>query len=242
MTISKSKAASPQRSSVGVGLLLTALAIPGAIVVLLRLFVFQPFNIPSASMAPTLVSGDYLVVSKIAYGYGRYSLPLATAGLSGRVPSTWLPQRGDVVVFREPGTGGVDFVKRVVGLPGERIQMTKGVLNINGMAVPRQRVSDAIEPSSGQRATRYRETLPNGVSYATLSLNDNDVIANTQVYTVPADHYFVLGDNRDNSVDSRMLKQVGYVPAANLIGRGEFIVFSVRDYSIRWDRLFQAVQ
>jgi signal peptidase I len=241
MAISDGKAASPKRDSGGVGLLLTALAVPGAIVVLLRLFAFEPFSIPSSSMAPTLVSGDYLVVSKIAYGYGPYSLAFAMPGLSGRIPSGWLPQRGDVVVFRVPGNAGFDFIKRIVGFPGERIQMTKGVLNINGAAVPRVRISDAVEPSTGQRASRYRETLPNGVSYMTLALNDNGFIANTQVYTVPADHYFVLGDNRDNSTDSRMLTQVGYVPSENLIGRAEVIAFSMDAQGIRGDRLFQAV-
>lgn len=201
---------------------------------------FQPFSIPSQSMAPTLVSGDYVVVSKISYGYGPYSLPLVTAGLSHRVPAGWLPQGGDVVVFRASGGGAVDFIKRVVGLPGDRIQLTKNVLSINGVAVQRERAGDEGVEGSSQRATRYRETLPNGVSYTTLVLTDNGPLASTPEYTVPAGRYFMLGDNRDNSVDSRMPKPVGFVPAENLIGRAKFIVFST-EHGVRWDRLFQAV-
>jgi len=222
------------------GFFLAAIVVAGAIVVCLRLFVFQPFSIPSSSMAPTLVPGDYVLVSKISYGYGPYSLTLVTAGLSRRIPDGWLPQRGDVVVFRAPGAGAVDFIKRIVGLPGDRIQLIQNVLRINGVAVPRERIGDAVEGATGQRATRYRESLPNGISYTTFSLNDNGPFATTPEYTVPPGHYFTLGDNRDNSVDSRMTKQVGYVPVENLIGRAEFIVFS-HDNGVRWDRLFQAI-
>lgn len=242
MAISEGKQALAKRHSFGTGLLLAALATPGAVIVLLRLLVFQPFSIPSQSMAPTLIPGDYVLVSKISYGYGRYSLPLATAGLSRRVPDGWLPQRGDVVVFRVPGMTAVDFIKRVVGLPGDRIQLTKNVLSINGVAVPRQRIGDAVEGATGQRATRYRETLASGVSYTTLSLNDNGPYTTTPEYTVPPGHYFTLGDNRDNSVDSRMPKPVGYVAAENLIGRAEVIAFSMDAQDVRWDRLFQAVR
>lgn len=222
-------------------MLIAVLAAGGAIIVCLRLFVFQPFSIPSQSMAPTLVPGDYVVVSKISYGYGAYSLPLVTVGLSYRIPAGWLPQRGDVVVFRVPGPGAVDFIKRVVGLPGDRIRLTKNVLSINGVAVQRERAGDQVVEGSSQRATRYRETLPNGVSYTTLVLTDNGPLASTPEYTVPPGRYFTLGDNRDNSVDSRMAKQVGYVPAENLIGRAEFIVFST-DRGVRWNRFFQSVR
>jgi len=241
MTLSDSDSApkKPRRSRDG--LFLGSIVVLGAIVVCLRLFVFQPFSIPSRSMAPTLIPGDYVLISKISYGYGPYSLLLVTAGLSGRFPASWLPQRGDVVVFRVTSGTGVDFIKRVVGLPGDRIQLVQNVLRINGVAVPRERIGDAVEGSTGQRATRYRETLPNGVSYTTQVLNDNSPFANTPEYTVPAGHYFALGDNRDNSVDSRMAKQVGYVPAENLIGRVEVILFSASAGGIRWDRTFQAI-
>lgn len=224
------------------GLFLGAIVVAGGLIACLRVFVFQPFSIPSSSMTPTLVVGDYVLVSKVSYGYGPYSLPLATAGLSRRVPANWLPQRGDVVVFRGAGKTPVDFIKRVVGLPGDRIQMTKNVLSINGVAVPRERMGDAAVEGSGQGATRYRETLPNGISYATLALSDSGPLANTQQFSVPPGHYFVLGDNRDNSVDSRMLDQVGYVPAEAMIGRAEIIGFSTGDHGMRWDRLFQVVR
>jgi signal peptidase I len=182
------------------------------------------------------------LVSKISYGYGPYSLPLATAGLSHRIPASWLPERGDVVVFRVTGKTAVDFIKRVVGRPGDRVQMTKGVLSINGVAVPRQRIGDTTNEGSNQHRTRYRETLPSGVSYMTLSLDDNGIYATTPEYIVPPGHYFVLGDNRDNSVDSRMLDQVGYVPVENMIGRAEIILFSGGADGLRWDRMFQAVR
>jgi len=223
------------------GVLLSAVVVIGAVIVCLRLFVFQPFSIPSSSMTPTLIPGDYVLVSKISYGYGRYSLPLATAGLSRRIPAGWMPQRGDVVVFRVPGPTAVDYIKRVVGLPGDRIQIVKNILSINGVAVPRERVGDAAIEGSSQRATRYRETLPNGVSYEIQVLTDDGPLATTPEYTVPPGRYFTLGDNRDNSVDSRMLNQVGYVPAESLIGRAAFIVFSM-DNGMRWDRLFRIVR
>lgn len=224
------------------GLFLGAIVVAGGLIACLRIFVFQPFSIPSSSMTPTLVVGDYVLVSKVSYGYGPYSLPLATAGLSRRVPANWLPQRGDVVVFRGAGKTPVDFIKRVVGVPGDRIQMTKNVLSINGVAVLRERIGDEAIEGSSQRATRYRETLANGVSFMTLSLGDSGPLANTQQFSVPPGHYFVLGDNRDNSVDSRMLDQVGYVPAEALIGRAEIIGFSTGDHGMRWDRLLRAVR
>lgn len=224
------------------GLFLSAIVVAGGLIACLRVFVFQPFSIPSSSMTPTLVVGDYVLVSKISYGYGPYSLPLATAGLSRRIPGGWLPRRGDVVVFRASAKSPVDFIKRVVGLPGDRVQMMKNVLSINGVAVPRERIGEEAVGGSSQRATRYRETMPNGVSYMTLELNDNGPLANTQEYIVPPGHYFVLGDNRDNSVDSRMLHQVGYVSAENLIGRAELIVFSTGDHGMQSDRLFTAVR
>lgn len=241
MAMSDSKSASPKSRSGGVGLLLVALAVPGAIIVLLRVLVFEPFSVPSGSMAPTLLSGDCLLISKISYGYSRYFLPFD--GFFGPLPSGWLPQRGDVVVFRVPGKS-YDFIKRVVGLPHDRVQMIGGVLNINGVAMPRQRLDDSgwMDESSGLRGTRYRETLPNGVSYMTLALPGGGYSDNTPVYDVPADRYFMLGDNRDNSVDSRILSLVGYIPLENIIGRVKIIYFSASGSDgVRWDRIFRAV-
>ena len=225
------------------------------IALIIRTFLFQPFNIPSGSMKETLLVGDYLFVSKYTYGYSRYSIPFSPPLFSGRI---WegTPVRGDIVVFRLPKDDSTDYIKRVIGLPGDRIQMLEGVLHINGEPVKRERVEDFIENEEGGRTTRvkrWRETLPNGVSYTTLDLVDNGFYDSTPVYVVPAGHYFMMGDNRDNSTDSRVLSQVGYVPVQNLVGKAQIIFFSIHEgerawelwrwpWSVRWDRLFSIVR
>ena len=224
------------------------------IALVIRTLLFQPFNIPSESMKATLLVGDYLFVSKYSYGYTHYSLPFSPRLFSGRIFGSAL-KRGDVVVFRLPRDDSVDYIKRVVGLPGDKIQMIDGVLNINGTPVKRERVEDYVSDEDGvaQRVKQYRETLPNGVSYVTMDLTDNGFLDNTQVYTVPPDHYFMMGDNRDNSTDSRVLSQVGYVPYENIIGKAQIIFFSLRDgthaweiwrwpWDVRWSRLFTLVR
>jgi signal peptidase I len=220
-----------------------------------RTFLFQPFNIPSGSMKDTLLVGDYLFVSKYAYGYSRFSLPFGLHLFDGRVWSA-PPKRGDVVVFKLPRDDSTDYIKRVIGLPGDRIQVTDGVLYINGTPVKRERVSDYVTTDAGGRTVnvpRYRETLPEGVSYDTLDLTPNGMEDNTQVFEVPPDHYFMMGDNRDNSTDSRVPPTsggVGYVPFENLVGRAEIIFFSVDEgarawqvwnwpWTVRWDRIFK---
>ena len=198
--------------------------------VLVRTFLFQPFSIPAASMMPTLVVGDYVFASKYAYGYTRYSLPLSPPLFSGRIFGS-APARGDVIIFRLPKDMSTDYVKRVVGLPGDLIQMKDGVLYINGNAVRRERIedfgdSDACGGGPGN-VKRWRETLPEGASYETLDCVATGFYDNTNVYTVPPGHLFVLGDNRDNSTDSRVLSAVGYIPLENVIGRVGMIYFSV---------------
>jgi signal peptidase I len=229
----------------GVLLLLCALALlPG-----FRSFGYQLFNMPSGSMKPTLLVGDYIVAAKYAYGYSRYSLPWSPQLFDGRIFGAQ-PRYGDVIVFRLPRDPATDYVKRVVGLPGDQIQMIDGVLNINGVAVKQEQIEDFVETDASGRATRvkqWRETLPNGVSYATLDLYPESFWDNTRVFAVPAAHYFVLGDNRDNSQDSRT-SQVGYVPFENLVGQVDRIIFSIdhdarsKDFSVRFERIGMAVR
>jgi signal peptidase I len=225
---------------------------------IVRVFFYQPFNIPSGSMKSTLLVGDYLFVSKLAYGYSRYSFPWGILPFRGRVLAGE-PQRGDVVVFKLPRDNTTDFIKRVIGLPGDEISVRDGVLYINGEAVPKVRRGDFISPEEQHPIPRFEETLPNGVKYLVLDSTPNGQFDNVGPYKVPAGHYFMMGDNRDNSTDSREQspRGVGYVPFDNLVGRAEIIFFSaaVDDPSafrlsspwtwptdIRWGRLFHFVR
>ncbi|MGU3574805.1 signal peptidase I [Brucellaceae bacterium C25G] len=193
----------------------------------IRTVLFQPFSIPSGSMRPTLLEGDYLFVSKYAYGFSKYSLPLSPDLFSGRIWGSE-PKRGDVVVFRLPSDTSVDYIKRVIGLPGDRVQMRGGALYINDEPVQREKIGTINNPDVTEQnrpVDVYRETLPNGVTYDTLDLAQGTMGDDTRVFEVPEGHYFMMGDNRDNSLDSRF--GVGYVPYENLIGRAGIIFFSI---------------
>jgi signal peptidase I len=228
------------------------------IALVIRTFLFQPFNIPSGSMKATLLVGDYLFVSKYSYGYSHFSIPLSPPLFSGRIFGSE-PARGDIVVFRQPKDDSVDFIKRVIGLPGDRIQMKDGLLYLNDKPVQRERVSDFIgenpcgPPEEIARVKRWKETLPNGVSYETLDCQDNGFYDNTIEYQVPPGHFFMMGDNRDNSSDSRVESVVGYVPFENIVGRAQMIFFSIAEgehfwmfwrwpVSVRWNRIFKIVR
>ena len=212
------------------------IVIAGALALGFRSLLFEPFNIPSGSMIPTLLVGDYLFVSKYSYGYSRYSFPFGMAPFDGRIFET-PPERGDVAVFRQPQNESVAFIKRIVGLPGDRIQVTDGILRINDVAVNRVRKGFATA-SDGYNVIRfavYQETLPNGKSYLIQERSDDDdVLDNTNVFLVPEGHYFMMGDNRDNSRDSRTTS-VGMVPAENLIGRAERLFYSHNSSAHLWE-------
>ncbi|MGO4114353.1 signal peptidase I [Rhizobium ruizarguesonis] len=219
----------------------------------IRTVLFQPFTIPSGSMMPTLLVGDYIFVNKFAYGYSKYSLPFSPDVFSGRLFGAD-PKRGDIVVFRFPPNPEVDYIKRCIGLPGDHIQVTDGVLYVNGKPVPK--VADGSFTSDykldpGADVPVFRETLDNGKTYDTLDQSPVSRGDNTREFIVPEGHYFMMGDNRDNSLDSRF--DVGFVPAENLVGRASVIFFSLGNdtsfreiwkwpTNMRWDRLFKVVE
>lgn len=205
---------------------------------LFRSFFFEPFHIPSGSMKNNLLVGDYLFVSKYAYGYSRYSFPLGLDLFDGRVMADETPKRGDVVVFRLPRNPSIDYIKRLIGLPGDRIQVKNSELYINGEAVPRSRVGvfgDDISPRRRRGITSWEETLPNDVRYNILQERTTGRTNNTPEYIVPEGHFFFMGDNRDNSRDSRFLSEVGYVPLENIVGRAEMILFSTDGSAQIWE-------
>jgi len=206
-----------------------------AIAVVIRTFAFEPFTIPSGSMLPTLLVGDFVFVSKFSYGYSRWSFPFGLAPLSGRILERE-PLRGDVVVFRLPRDPSQNYIKRLVALPGDRIQVIQGALHINGSALPRRRERACDHPISEVRGAQigkgFLETAQGGRTYCILQVSDvpSDLTGranNTDELRVPAGHYFFMGDNRDNSEDSRYADAVGFVPAANLVGRADLIWFSI---------------
>lgn len=233
------------------------------IAIVLRFFLFQPFSIPTASMQQTLMIGDYFIANKFVWGYGKHSFSLGRYGdfalldfelpISNRIFGS-LPARGDVAVFR-PVPQNQEYIKRVVGLPGDTIQVREGRLYINGTMVERERLGTKMDTDSNgdtREVTVYRETFPEGTTHIIQEISDTLPLDNTPEYVVPAGHYFMMGDNRDRSADSRVLSQVGYVPAVNLIAKAEARFFSIKDNmppwqiwqwpaNVRWDRMFQSI-
>jgi signal peptidase I len=229
-----------------------------AIAMVVRIVFFQPFNIPSGSMKSTLLVGDYLFVSKLSYGYSRYSFPWGIIPFKGRIFAAE-PKRGDVAVFKLPRDNSTDYIKRVIGLPGDHIEVRDGIVYINSQAAPQVLAGEYVGPEESRPKPRYEETLPTGVKHYVLHWERPTEVDNTKPFDVPAGHYFMMGDNRDNSLDSRVPPWqggVGFVPEENLIGRADIIFFSAASddpralhltspstwyFGIRWGRFFNLI-
>lgn len=223
------------------------------IAIVIRSLLFEPFRIPSGSMYPTLEVGDYLFVSKYTYGYSKHSFPASLAPIKGRIWASE-PNRGDIVVFKFPVDNKTDFIKRVIGLPGDTVEVREGILYINDKPVERKEIGEykidefMVRP---EIYTEYEEILPNGVKHRILEISDHErQVDNTTKVTIPEDHYFVMGDNRDRSDDSRL--SVGFVPKENLVGKARFLFFSHNDKGawykpwtwpkmIRWSKIFNSL-
>jgi len=220
----------------------------------LRTFAFEPFSIPSGSMKPTLLEGDYLFVSKYSFGYSKHSFPMSFPGFSGRVFGKY-PKRGDVAVFKFTQNTRIDYIKRIVGLPGDTVQVKDGILYLNNTAIDRKlkgpwRAKD--RNNIMQTYTRYEENLSDNFIYDVLDATPNGMLDNTDIYTVPAGHIFAMGDNRDQSSDSRILSQLGFIPFDHLVGKAQIIFYS-RDRSepiwklwlwpssVRLERIFKKI-
>jgi len=197
------------------------------IALIIRSFIFQPFYIPSSSMEPNLLIGDRLFVSKYSYGYSRHSLPFSPNIINSRILAK-LPARGDVIVFKTPSDNRTDYIKRLIGLPGDSFQIINGDFYLNDKKIIRNKVNILLPISCGDEIVNvnaFEETLPNGKKYIAVYRSDNTIL-NTEKYLVPSNHYFFLGDNRDCSKDSRFLSSVGYVNFNNLVGKANLIFFS----------------
>jgi signal peptidase I len=257
--VTPAKPAKP-KSDAGIGSLVRTIALGLLIFLVPRVVLCQPYTIPSGSMEPTLLVGDYVAVTKFAYGWSRHSVPFSPPLGEGRVMGQ-APRRGDIVVFKKPSNGRTDMIKRLVGLPGDRLQVTRGVLHINGAPVKREYLSSGVEEKPYRGAievAQFRETLPGGKAFATKSYGPDTLPGNTGVYVVPAGCYFMMGDNRDNSLDSRFdpgeiaagqsacpwdsaldaylpgQLGMGYVPFDDLVGRADMVVLSWRPGTSLW--------
>jgi signal peptidase I len=256
--ISRSKS-SAKRSDGGWRETIKIIAQALILAMIIRIFSYQPFNIPSGSMKSTLLVGDYLFVSKFSYGYSRYSFPWGMAPFNGRI-FAGTPKRGDVVVFKLPRDNSTDFIKRVIGLPGDHIEVRDAIVYINGQPASQTPAGTYVGPEEHGPKPRYEETLPNGVKHYVLHWQRRADLDDAGPFDVPQGSYFMMGDNRDDSIDSRvppLIRGVGYVPAQNLVGRAEIIFFSAAvdnpnafrlarpwtwPFDIRWQRFFRIVR
>ena len=223
------------------------------VALLIRSFIFEPCNIPSGSMKPNLLVGDFIFVSKYSYGFSKHSLPFSIPLIPGKIFSN-TPERGDIVVFKTPENNSTDYIKRVIGLPGDNIEIKNGIIFINGTEILRKKLNDFIDTdnkTSNKRVRMYNEYFFNK-EINILDITDNGIVDNTQLFNVPENHFFVMGDNRDNSQDSRFISTVGFIPYENLVGKAQFIFFSLENArflqiwkwpnSIRYERIFQKIQ
>lgn len=238
----------------GVGEFVRMILLAAIIAFGIRTFVFEPFNIPSGSMVPGLQIGDFLFVSKYTYGYSSKSATVGVLPIEGRVGGS-LPQRGDVIVFKPPPKPEMDFIKRLIAVPGDLVAVKSGVIYINDKPIQRERIGPVMfqdrEGPNLRPATEYRETIAPGVSYSIYQEVDDGPLDNFGPVTVPPGHYFFMGDNRNNSQDSRT-NYVGFVPLENIVGKAQFIWFSLEPptsffeiwqwpFAVRWERMFRKI-
>ena len=222
------------------------------IALIIRSFVAEPFNIPSGSMKPNLLVGDFIFVSKWSYGYSKHSLPFSIPIIPRKI-FTKTPNRGDVVVFKTPEDNRTDYIKRVIGLPGDQIRIVKGQIYLNDSLIQRKKIKDFIENDKNSSLKRIRmyEEYHNDRVFKILDIMDNGIADNTELFIVPEGHFFAMGDNRDNSQDSRF-KTVGFIPFENLVGKARFIFFSLENSrflqiwkwpkAIRGERIFKTIK